>query len=93
MANVKAAVQKAKILVRVNPIHEALADYPSSQDEIESVIKAGADIIMLPFLKKVTEVQRFLSIVDGRAKTCLLVETPEAALLIDEIPRTEGDSI
>ena len=34
VANVKAAVQKAKILVRVNPIHEALADYPSSQDEI-----------------------------------------------------------
>ena len=85
VANVKAAVQKAKILVRVNPIHEALADYPSSQDEIESVIKAGADIIMLPFFKKVTEVQGFLSIVDGRAKTCLLVETPEAALLIDEI--------
>ena len=85
-----AAVQKAKILVRVNPIHEALADYPSSQDEIESVIKAGADIIMLPFFKKVTEVQRFLSIVDGRAKTCLLVETPEAALLIDEILELKG---
>ncbi|MCS2865559.1 hypothetical protein NXW13_18290 [Bacteroides thetaiotaomicron] len=52
VANVKATVQKAKILVRVNPIHEALADYPSSQDEIESVIKAGADIIIFAVLQE-----------------------------------------
>ena len=77
--NVKAAVTKAKVLVRVNPIHEAMVDYPSSEDEINATIEAGADIVMLPFFKTIAEVERFIRIVDGRAKTCLLVETPEAA--------------
>ncbi|WP_262711723.1 HpcH/HpaI aldolase/citrate lyase family protein [Bacteroides ovatus] len=90
VVNIKTAVKKAKVLVRINPIHEKLADYPSSEEEIEAVVNAGADIIMLPFFKKVAEVQRFLNVVDGRAKTCLLVETPEAALLIDEILELKG---
>lgn len=87
---VKAAVTKAKVLVRVNPIHEALADYPSSEDEINSTIEAGADIVMLPYFKTIAEVERFIRIVGGRAKTCLLVETPEAALLLDDILNVDG---
>ena len=75
--NIKSAVKKAKVLVRVNPIHDTLPYYFSSEDEINATIAAGADIIML-------------KIVDGRAKTCLLVETPEAALLIDEILELKG---
>ena len=88
--NVKAAVSKAKVLVRVNPIHEAMTDYPSSEDEINGTIAAGADIVMLPFFKTIVEVERFIRIVDGRAKTCLLVETPEAALLLDDILNVAG---
>lgn len=88
--NVKAAVAMAKVLVRVNPIHEALADYPSSEDEINATIEAGADIVMLPFFKTIAEVERFIRIVGGRAKTCLLVETPEAALLLDDILNVDG---
>ena len=88
--NVKAAVTKAKVLVRVNPIHEGLEDYPSSEDEINATIEAGADIVMLPFFKTIAEVERFIRIVDGRAKTCLLVETPEAALLLDDILNVDG---
>lgn len=88
--NVKAAVVKAKVLVRVNPIHEALANYPSSEEEINATIDAGADIVMLPFFKTIAEVERFIRIVDGRAKTCLLVETPEAALLLEDILNVEG---
>ena len=88
--NVKAGVSKAKVLVRVNPIHEAMTDYPSSEDEINGTIAAGADIVMLPFFKTIVEVERFIRIVDGRAKTCLLVETPEAALLLDDILNVAG---
>lgn len=88
--NVKVAVTKAKVLVRVNPIHEALEDYPSSEDEINATIEAGADIVMLPFFKTIAEVERFIRIVGGRAKTCLLVETPEAALLLDDILNVDG---
>lgn len=82
---IKSCLTKAKLLVRVNPIHDKLADYPSSKDEINGTIEAGADILMLPFFKTVKEVKSFIGLVGGRAKTCLLVETPEAALLLDEI--------
>ena len=88
--NIKAAVKKAKVLVRVNPIHQGLADYPSSKDEIDDVIAAGADIVMLPFFKTVAEVESFISFVNSRAKTCLLLETAEAATLIDEILKVPG---
>lgn len=88
--NIKASVNKAKVLVRVNPIHQGLADYPSSKEEIDDVIAAGADIVMLPFFKTVAEVESFISFVDSRAKTCLLLETAEAATLIDEILRVPG---
>lgn len=90
IANIKAAVKKAKVLVRVNPIHEALPNYPSSKDEIDASIEAGADILMLPFFKTVEEVREFISLVDGRAKTLLLMETVEAANLVDEISEVPG---
>ena len=90
VADIKAAVKKAKVLVRVNPIHEALPNYPSSKDEIDASIKAGADIVMLPFFKTVEEVRAFIGYVGGRAKTCLLLETAEAAMLIDEILKVPG---
>ena len=54
--NIKSAVKKAKVLVRVNPIHDTLPYYFSSEDEINATIEAGADIIMLPFFKTVAEV-------------------------------------
>lgn len=90
IANIKAAVKKSKVLVRVNPIHEALLDYPSSKDEIDASIAAGADIIMLPFFKSVKEVRKFIEYVGGRAKACLLLETAEAAVLLDEILEIPG---
>lgn len=90
VAKIKKAVTKSQVLVRVNPIHEAIDGYFSSEDEINATIEAGVDIVMLPFFKTVEEVRKFLAYVNGRAKTCLLVETPEAALLIDEILELPG---
>lgn len=90
VANIKAALSKAKVLVRVNPIHDQMVDYPSSEEEIEAVIKAGADIVMLPYFKTVAEVKRFISIVGGRAKVCLLMETPEAASQLEQIVKMSG---
>ena len=88
--NIRKAVTKSKVLVRVNPIHEALPDYPSSKEEIDATIKAGADIVMLPFYKTVKEVRQFIQYVGGRAKTCLLLETAEAAILLDETLKVPG---
>lgn len=88
--NIKNCVAKAQVLVRINPIHTAMADYFSSKEEIDATIEAGADILMLPYFKTVSEVKKFLEYVSGRTKTCLLVETPEAALLLDEILELDG---
>lgn len=88
--NVKAAVKKAKVLVRINPIHKEYHGYMNSKEEIDAAIDAGADILMLPFFHSVEEVQKFINYVDGRVKTCLLLETPEAAILIDDILNISG---
>lgn len=105
--NIKNAVKKAKVLVRVNPIHKAMlhADgtiaYMDSKTEIESAIEAGADIVMLPFFHSVEEVKEFVYLVqnannqmerygNNRAQACLLLETPEAAILLDEILNVPG---
>ncbi len=80
----------SELLVRVNPIHEATADYPSSKEEIDAVIQSGAKILMLPYFKTAKEVQAFVDLVDGRAKTMPLIETPEAVSVIDEILEIEG---
>ena len=45
---------------------------------------------MLPFFKTVAEVKRFLRIVDGRTRSMLLLETPEAVEALDEILAIPG---
>lgn len=82
---VRPVLTTAQLMVRVNPIHEAGEGYGSSKEEIDAVIAAGADVIMLPYFKTVEEVATFLKLVDGRAVTLPLVETPEAVEVIDQI--------
>ena len=86
----KQAVESAEVLVRVNPIHEATSEYTSSEQEINDVISAGADIIMLPFITSVKQVMDFVRYVGGRVKTMPLIETPESAEAIDEILEIDG---
>ncbi len=81
---IKSVLKKAKLLVRCNPI------YSGSREEIDTVIKNGADILMLPYFKTVDEVKTFLTFVNGRVKNCLLFETPEAVACVDEIIALPG---
>lgn len=90
VSNIRKAITKAELLVRINPIHEATEQYTSSKEEIDAVIEAGADIVMLPFFKNVEEVSTFVQLVDGRAKTMPLFETPESIENIDEILAVDG---
>ena len=76
---IKPLLTRAEILVRVNHWYEG------SNAEIEDVIDAGADVIMLPYWKTVTEVKNFISAVNGRCKTTLLLETKEAVECVDEV--------
>ena len=87
---IKNAVETAEVLVRVNPIHDATDEYGSSQEEIDATVRAGADIIMLPFIQSVDEVKSFIELVDSRAKTMLLIETPASAEALDEILEIPG---
>ena len=90
IANIRAVLTKAELLVRCNPIHEATDEYCSSEDEINGIIENGADIIMLPYFKTVEEVKRFIKIVGGRAKTMLLFETVEAVDVASRILVLKG---
>lgn len=87
---IKSILNKSELLVRINPIHNKSKQFKSSKTEIDDAIKAGADILMLPMVKKVEEVEKFLKYVNGRVKTMLLIETKEANEYIDDILKIEG---
>ncbi len=73
------ALTKSECMVRINPWNE------NSLQEIEDVISAGAERIMLPMWKSASEVDSFLRAVDKRVSTTLLLETKEGAECLDEI--------
>lgn len=79
VAKLRRVIKNGELLVRCNPIFEG------SKEEIDRIINDGADVIMLPYFKTVEEVKTFVELVDGRVKTDLLFETPQAVELVDEI--------
>ena len=81
---IKEVLNKSELIVRINPLYE------NSKFEIDSVIEQGADIVMLPYFKTVEEVETFIELVNKRCKTMLLVETPEAVKIIDDILNLKG---
>ncbi len=80
----KNILSRSKLVVRINPI-----GYWSA-GEIDAVIDAGADILMLPFFKTAIEVREFINLVGRRAKTCLLLETMDAVNSVEEIISIPG---
>lgn len=90
LRRIREAVSTAEVLVRVNPIHAQMGDLPGSKAEIEAVVQAGADIVMLPMFRRVEEAERFRDYVNRRAKTMLLLETPEAAEQIEQLVQIQG---
>ena len=70
--------------VRINPLDG------DSEKEVNDVIAAGADYIMLPMFKTREDVESFISLVGGRAKTILLLETAEAAESLESYVDLKG---
>jgi hypothetical protein len=64
-----AEVISIPITVRINPLDN------NTSDEIETALDSGASIIMLPMAKVPSEVDKFISLVNGRAKTLVQIET------------------
>lgn len=81
---VRAVLGRAQLLVRINPWGA------HSQTEIDAVVAAGADIVMLPFFTTAAEVRAFVEAIDGRARCCLLLETPEACAVLDDVLAVPG---
>ena len=86
---VRDVVQRAEVLVRVNPIHDESFQYTSSEEEIDNAIKAGADVLMLPMYKSISEVNRFVNAVNSRSKIMVLAETPDSIRIMDEVFRIQ----
>ena len=76
---ISSILKNSKLLVRINPINK------NTKIEIDKCINDGADILMLPMFKDASEVKNFISLVDGRVRTCLLLETKEAVNNLDTI--------
>ena len=87
ISRIKPLLKNAEMLVRINPWNL------NSFAEIDAVIDAGADAVMLPMWKCVEEVNCFINAVNHRVKTILLLETSEAVQCIDEILKLEFDEI
>lgn len=72
-------LKRAELMVRINPWNVG------SKEEIEKVVAAGAQRIMLPMWKSNKEASDFLSAVNSRVSTTLLLETKEAVECIDDV--------
>jgi len=81
---IRKVIQSAELLVRINPLHEG------TEHEIEEVISRGADIIMLPMYHTSEDAKKFVDIVNGRAKTLLLLETIAAERNVEETATLSG---
>ncbi|MDD3589550.1 MAG: aldolase/citrate lyase family protein [Thermoguttaceae bacterium] len=84
VAKLRDVLTTSELLTRINPI------FDGSQVEIDAVLAAGTDLIMLPMFKTKAEVETFSNLVAGRARTICLIETKEAVENLDEILTVRG---
>ncbi|MEM6499827.1 MAG: aldolase/citrate lyase family protein, partial [Pseudomonadota bacterium] len=84
VAALRTSLEASELMVRVNPV------FNGSAAEIDACIDRGADRLMLPMFTTPEEVTRFLDMVAGRAKTSLLLETPQAMARIEAIATRQG---
>jgi hypothetical protein len=84
LSRVRAAFRRAGVLVRVNPLHDGTAA------ELNAVLARGADIIMLPMARRLEEVATFIGLLQGRARSSVLLETKESLEAIEQIVRLHG---
>lgn len=88
--SIRKVIQKAELVVRINPIHGICSGYMDSKEEIDAAIAAGADILMLPYFTTPEEVKKFIEYVDARVKVMPLLESAKAVKRLDEILRIDG---
>ncbi len=80
----RSVVRWSALFARLNPLHSR------SEEEIETALAYGAAALMLPFFTTAAEVDRFVRLVDGRAKIVLLLETAAAVVRLHDILSVGG---
>lgn len=79
--NISSVIQNSKLIVRTNPIGEWSANELNALRKIPKI-----DMLMLPYFKEVSEVERFLELIYYHdSEPCLLIETMGAINNLDKI--------
>jgi hypothetical protein len=81
---VKSQLRRSRLMVRVNPLNAGTAE------ELEAVLGAGADLLMLPMFSDGAELREFIRLVSGRAPVTALLETAAALESLDDWIATPG---
>lgn len=77
--NIRKVLKNGELIVRINPF------YSGTEQEIQQVIEAGAERIMLPMILSMNDFYKTIEIVSGRVKILPLVETAYSMAHIDDI--------
>jgi 2-keto-3-deoxy-L-rhamnonate aldolase RhmA len=70
---------EAEIICRINPFHNG------TFDEIDTAIRNGADVIMIPMITSMEDYQSMVDRIHDRAKVLPLIETPYSFFKLSEI--------
>ena len=70
---------KKDIICRINP------QSPINTSEIDNVIGEGADEILLPMVRSVSEVERVLNYINNRCRLSIMLETNESLSAVEEL--------
>ena len=84
LRDLRTAVARAELFCRINPINV------DSQAEIDQVLAYGVQVLMLPMFTTAAEVEKFVAMIDGRAKAVPLLEHRLAVEEIDRIVSVPG---
>lgn len=79
LAAVACRLRRSRLFARTDPWHDG------SPRQIDELLAGGVTALMLPMFTGAAEVARFVNLVAGRAYICLLLETPQAIVRIDDI--------
>ena len=84
LPTIRKGIDKSELLVRTNPIN------PYTEMEVEKAIQYGADVLMLPMVMDHHDVETYVSLVKGRAKVCIMIETAASMARLDQILAVPG---
>lgn len=84
VGRIKSQLRRSRLMVRVNPLH------PGTAGEVQAVLDAGADLLMLPMFESAGQLREFSGIVAGRAPIVPLLENGAALASLEDWIATPG---